>query len=247
MKKTILSVFIAIVLVAFEAKSQVLIDTISLVSTEDTNAEFSFNNTKLMAGNNISDRYLVYYNSDTVFLNVYQSGNWTRKNVCTGSNIKSATLSFYKDTIWVCWKGGAFIKASYSTDSGIVWNSIPFVSSAGSVAAPFIYASSNGKIHFVWSNSSDTTVYHNVYSNGSLLSQYALSNTNARAEFASVIAIGDTVLCAWKELPLPSQVWFARSVNGGTSWDTILSPPLLADPSCQFYNCTTSTKYKRRK
>lgn len=166
MKKTILSVFIATVLVAIEAKSQVLIDTVALIAVEETTTEFCFNNTKLMAGNSISDRYLIYYNPDTIFVNVYQSGNWTRNIVSTGSSIKSATLSFYKDTIWVCWKDGAFIKASYSTlpNIGTSWTGIPNVSPAGNVAAPSIYASANGKIHFVWSteSSTDSTIFHKL-------------------------------------------------------------------------------------
>ncbi|HSH67117.1 MAG TPA: T9SS type A sorting domain-containing protein [Bacteroidia bacterium] len=256
MKKIFLSLFITTVLVPFEAESQALIDTISLASTEETSAEFCFNNTKLMAGNNISDRYLVYYNSDTIFLAIYQSGNWTRKTAYTGSNIKSATLSFYKDTIWICWKEGvisAQIKARFTPDKGNSWTSISPVSPVGKVAAPSIYAASNGKIHFVWSteSSTDTTVYHRVYSNGTFLaSPYPLSNSNAQGLWPSVIAIGDTVLCTWKEGPLPTKVWFRSSFDGGASWNLLPSLPtttllpISKDPNLAYaYDSTTYSHY----
>lgn len=226
-KKT-LFIFIATAFIAFNLKGQVTIDTISLVAIEDTSAKFCFNNTKLMAGNNTTDRYLVYYNTDTIFLNILQSGIWTRKIAHTGSNIKSATLTFYKDTIWICWKEGAFIKTRYTPDKGTSWSGAMPVSPAGNVAAPSIYASNNGKIHFVWSKESatDTTVYHRSYSNGGLSPLISpLSNPTGQGLWPSVIAIGDTILCAWKEGPLPTKVWYRSSFNGGTSWNTLSSLP----------------------
>ena len=42
MKKLILSIFIASVSFAFDAKSQVAIDQISLISNEKTNTQFCF-------------------------------------------------------------------------------------------------------------------------------------------------------------------------------------------------------------
>lgn len=244
------------VLLASNTKGQVLIDTISLVSTEKTNTQFCFNNTKLMAGNNVSDRYFIYYNADTIFLNVNQLGIWTRKIAYTGNNIKSATLSFHNDTIWVCWKEGvisAQIKARYTPDKGNSWSPVLPVSPIGKVAAPSIYAASNGKIHFVWSTESptDTTVYHNVFSNGVFLpSPNALSNPSGQGLWPSIIAIGDTVLCAWKEGPLPTKVWFRSSFNGGQSWNPLSSTPtttLLSfskDPNLAYaYDSITSTHY----
>lgn len=244
------------VLLTSNTKGQVLIDTISLVSNEKTNTQFCFNNTKLMAGNNVSDRYIIYYNADTIFLNVNQSGIWTRKTAYTGNNIQSATLSFYKDTIWICWKEGvisAQIKARFSPDKGNSWTSIPSVSPAGKVAAPSIYAASNGKIHFVWSteSSTDTTVYHRVYNNGTFLtSPTPLSDPIGQGLWPSVIAIGDTVLCAWKEEPLPTKVWFRSSFDGGVFWNSLSSLPtttllpISKDPNLAYaYDSTTYTHY----
>lgn len=245
-----------IILLTSITKGQVLIDKISAVSNEKTNTQFCFNNTKLMAGNNVSDRYIVYYNVDTIFLNVNQSGMWTRKIAYTGNNIQSASLAFYKDTIWLCWKEGftsAQIKARYTPNKGISWSAVLPVSLVGKVSAPSIFASLNGKIHFVWSKESatDTTVYYNRYSNGAFLaSPIALSNSTGQGLWPSVIAIGDTVLCAWKEDPLPSKVWFRSSFNGGTSWNTIPSQPtttLLStgkDPNLSYaFDATTLTHY----
>ena len=81
MKKIFSIIFIFSFLFNQTIKSQVSIDSISLVSTEKTNTLFCFNNTKLMAGKNVSDRYIVYYNSDTIFLNVQNAGIWTKKTV----------------------------------------------------------------------------------------------------------------------------------------------------------------------
>ncbi|MCC6516108.1 MAG: T9SS type A sorting domain-containing protein [Chitinophagales bacterium] len=256
MKKLLPSIFMLTVLLATTAKGQVLIDTLSLVSNEKINTKFCFNNTKLIAGNNISDRYIIYYNADTIFLNVNQSGIWTRKTAYTGNNIQSATLSFYKDTIWICWKEGvesAQIKARYTADKGNSWSSIVPVSPVGKVAAPSIYAASNGKIHFVWSTASltDTTVYHNVYHNGTfLLSPNPLSNPTGQGQWPSVIAVGDTVLCAWKEGPLPTKVWFRSSFDGGQSWNSLSANPtttllsLSKDPNLAYaYDSITNTHY----
>lgn len=256
MKKIFFTVFVHIVLLLSVTNGQVIIDTISLVCYENVNTEFCFNNSKLMAGNSVSDRYLVYYNLDTVFLNVYQSGIWTRKIAYTGSQIKSSTMAFNNDTIWLCWKEGvvlAQIKAMFSTDGGNTWTVIPPVSPVGNVAAPSVYASSNGKIHFVWhtSTSTDTRVFHRVFYNGSYLtSASSLSNPTAHGMWPSVIAIGDTVLCAWKEEPLPSQVWFRSSFDGGVSWNTLSTTPtttllaLTKDPNLAYaYDSVTGTHY----
>ena len=256
MKKILPFIFIMTVFLASNTKGQVLINTISLVANEETNTQFCFNNTKLMAGNNLSDRYIIYYNVDTIFLNVNQSGIWTRKIAYTGNNIQSASLAFYKDTVWLCWKEGfisAQIKARYTPNKGISWSSIFAVSPIGKVSAPSIFASSNGKIHFVWSKESttDTTVYHNRYSNGTFLaSPTALSNITGQGLWPSVIAKGDTVLCSWKEDPLPSKVWFRSSFNGGNSWNAIPSQPtttLLStgkDPNLAYaFDANTMTHY----
>lgn len=256
MKKLLPSIFMLTHLLATTAKGQVLIDTISLVSNEKTNTQFCFNNTKLMTGNNVSDRYIIYYNSDTIFINVNQFGNWTQKIAHTGNNIQSATLSFYKDTIWICWKEGvvsAQIKARYTADKGNSWSSIVPVSPVGKVAAPSIYAASNGKIHFVWSteSSTDTTVYHNVYHSGVLLPlPIPLSNLTGQGQWPSVIAVGDTVLCAWKEGPLPTKVWFRSSFDGGQSWNPLSANPtttllsLSKDPNLAYaYDSITNTHY----
>jgi hypothetical protein len=138
MKKSVLLIFMMGVLFMHNTKGQVLIDTISLVANEETNTQFCFNNTKLMAGNSISDRYIVYYNVDTIFLNVNQSGIWNRKVAYTGNNIQSATLCFYKDTIWLCWKEGftsGQIKARYTSDKGNSWSVVLPVSPIGKVLA----------------------------------------------------------------------------------------------------------------
>jgi hypothetical protein len=256
MKKLLTPLFVLTVLLSSHLKGQVLIDTVSFVSNEETNIQFCFNNTKLMAGNTIFDRYLVYYNSDTIFLNVNQLGIWTRKIAYTGSNIQSATLSFHNDTIWICWKEGyisAQIKACYTPDKGNSWVLIPPVSPIGKVAAPSIHASSNGKIHFVWhtESSTDTTVFHRVFHNGTYLtSAYPLSNPTGQGEWPSVISIGDTVLCAWKEAPLPTKVWFRSSFNGGASWNPLSSLPtttllsISKDPNLAYaFDSITNTHF----
>jgi Secretion system C-terminal sorting domain len=87
-------ILLSLITFSTSTKAQVSIDTISLVSNEAINTQFCFNNTKLMDGNNNTDRYIVYYNPDSIFLNVNQSKSWTRKTVYTGSNISSATLAY---------------------------------------------------------------------------------------------------------------------------------------------------------
>jgi hypothetical protein len=247
MKPKLFFIF-AIIVVACGTKKQEIIDSISIVSTEDTNTRLCFNNTKLMVGNNISDRYLVYYNPNTIFLNVFQTGNWSKKIVHTGSNINSATLSFYKDTIWVCWKEGPFIKTRYTPDKGDSWGSILYISPPGHMAvAPSIYASSNGKIHFVWQNNSDNRIYHEYYHNG-FSSPEPISDSTIQSSWPTVIAIGDTVLCAWKQTPLPTKVWFASSFDGGAHWTTpALTTSALnmsKDPNLAYaYNANTNTHY----
>lgn len=253
MKNLSALLFFVFVLPIITVKGQVYIDTISSVSHEQANIKFCFNNTKLMAGNSTSDRYIVYYNSDTIFLNVFQSGNWLKKVAHTGSNISSATLTLYKDSVWICWKQGAFIKTRFSPDAGNTWSDTLNVSPAGNVVSPSIFASDNGKIHFVWSteSSADTIVYHQVYNRGLFLySPNSLSNLTGQGQAASVIALGDTVLSAWKEGPLPSRVWFRSSFNGGQTWNVLSSTPtttllsLSKDPNLAYaYDSVTNTHY----
>lgn len=256
MKKILLLFVVLSIGVISKIKSQVIVDTISSVTVENQNTQFCFNNTKLMAGNTIADRYLIYYNPDTIFLSVNQSGNWTRKIAYTGSNIQSASLTFYQDTIWLCWKEGfisAQIKALYTSDKGASWSSILAVSPIGKVSAPSLSASSNGKIHFVWSqeSSTDTTIYYTRYLNGAFLpSPAAISNSNGQGLWPSVIAIGDTVLCAWKEDPLPSKVWFRSSFDGGITWNAIPTQPTTTvlstgkDPNLAYaYDANTLSHY----
>jgi hypothetical protein len=256
MKKIFPLIFIFSFIFIHTIKSQVIIDSISLVSTERSNILFSFNNTKLMAGKNVSDRYIVYYNSDTIFLNVQNAGIWTKKTVYIGANLQSATLALNNDTIWVCWKEGianATIKARYTVNKGNTWNSILAVSPIGKVSAPSIFAASNGKIHFVWSKESttDTTIYHNVYSQGAFLpTPTALSNLGKQGLWPSIIAIGDTILCSWKENPLPSKVWFRSSFDGGKHWNQLPNQPtttLIAstkDPNLSYsFDANSKTHY----
>lgn len=204
-----------------------------------------------MAGNSIDDRYLLYFNSDTIFLNVKQANTWTRKIAYVGNNIILATITLFSDTIWICWKESAYIKARYSPDKGNNWDTVYNVSPAGNVAAPSIYAASNGKVHFVWHNDSvtDSTVSHTVYSNGAFLPAInTLSTPGLKSSWASVAAIGDTVLCTWKEKPNGvSKVYFARSFDGGLTWTSSAftnGANTAKDPSITYaYDANTSTHY----
>lgn len=250
MKKT--TSIILCLLILISAKSQVVVYPDSLVGSEETGTTLCYNNTSLMAGNSIDDRYLLYFNSDTIFLNVNQSGIRTRKTAYTGSNILLATLALHKDTIWICWKESAYIKARFSADKGDTWSTVLNVSAAGSVSAPSIFASSNGKIHFVWFNESanDTTVLHNVYVNGAFLtSPNTLNTAGAKASWPSVTAIGDTVLCAWKETQSVAKIYFARSFTGGQagSWTASAftnGATTGKDPSLSYaFDVNTSTHY----
>ncbi|NUM32520.1 MAG: T9SS type A sorting domain-containing protein [Bacteroidetes bacterium] len=253
MKKVLISVYLISVLLVQNVYSQVKIDTVSLVSLEKTNTQFCFNNTKLMAGKSNTERFLVYSNPDTVFLNTNNEGIRKKIIANTGNNILSATLTLNKDTVWLCWKEGPFIKARYVSDKGKNWSSVITVSTAGNVSSPSIYASSNGKIHFTWhtESNSDTAVYHRVFfKNGFLTSEYRLSNLTGHGLFPSIVAIGDTVLCTWKELPYPSKVWFRKSFNGGLSWDTPPTEPTKSfltsskDPNIAYaFDKLTNTHY----
>lgn len=250
--KKIVALFISCVIGLISANSQVIIHSDSLVGNEETGTTLCYNNSSLMAGNTVDDRYLLYFNSDTIFLNVRQSAIRTRKIAYTGSNILLASLTLNRDTIWICWKESAYIKTRYSSDKGDTWSNVLNVSAAGNVSAPSMFASSNGKIHFVWFNEStnDTTVVHNVYFNGSFLtSPNTLSTTGVKASWPSVTAIGDTVLCAWKETQSVAKIYFARSFNGGQagSW----TPSAFTngattgkDPSLSYaYDANTTTHY----
>lgn len=247
-------IYLALVLLVFIANlsySQLQFSPIAPVSTEKANIFFCFNNTKLMAGKNTADRYLIYYNTDTIFLNMHKSGVWTKRIAHTGTSIQSATLSQYKDTIWICWKEGPFIKTRNTPDRGLTWSNVLQVSPGGIVSAPSISASSNGKIHFVWSTATGTsaTVFHRSISKGAFVSPaYALSNNGAKGLWPSIITIGDTILCAWKEEPLPSKVWFRSSFNGGNSWNTsALTNNVLSfskDPNLAYaYHAASKTHY----
>lgn len=207
----------------YSVNGQVIIYPDTLVESEQIETTLCYNNSSLMVGNSLDDRYLLYYNEDTIFLNVNQSQTWTRKIAHIGNGISSATIAFHNDSIWVCWKEATYIKTRYSIDKGTTWDTVLNVSPAGNVAAPSIYAASNGKVHFVWHNQnvSDTIVQHNVYSNGSFLSSpNTLSTPSHKATWAAVTAIGDTVLCTWKESNGTSKIYFSRSFNGGAtgSW-----------------------------
>lgn len=136
MNKSFLPQILIIFLIFSEARSQPVFDTVALIAVEEVNTQFCLNNTKLMAGKSMSDRYLVYYNPDTIFLNILQNGTWIRKIAHTGSNIRSATLTTSYDRIWICWKEGPFIKASYTTDKGNTWSDDFSVSPPGNVSAP---------------------------------------------------------------------------------------------------------------
>ena len=89
--KTTLFIFLFL-LMLHSGNGQIIIYSDSLLVNEQNGTTLCYNNTGLMAGNTIGDRYLVYFNTDTIFLNVKQSGTWMRKTAHTGSNIKSATL-----------------------------------------------------------------------------------------------------------------------------------------------------------
>lgn len=250
MKKTLLFLICCMLLIS--GRSQVLIYPDSLVEYEQNGTSLCYNNSSLMAGNAIGDRYLIYFNTDTIFINVKQSGIWTRKTAYTGNNIKLATLALYSDTVWICWKESVYIKARYSADNGNSWSAVLNVSAAGSVSAPSMCASANGKIHFVWHNesASDTTVSHNVYSNGTFLSSPNTLSTNGfKASWPSVTAIGDTVLCSWKETHGVAKIYFARSFNGGQTGSWSLSdftdgPNTAKDPNLSYaFDENTNTHY----
>lgn len=251
MQKRIHLIVIMFISIANLSYSQVQFSPITPVSTERTNVFFCFNNTKLMVGKNTADRYLVYYSPDTIFLNVHKSGVWTKKIAYTGANIQSATLSQYKDVIWICWKEGQFIKTRSTPDRGQTWSTVLQVSQGGQVSAPSISAASNGKIHFVWSATiaNSTAVYHRTLINGAFSSSpNTLSNNGAKGLWPSIITIGDTVLCAWKEEPLPSKVWFRSSYNGGSSWNTSAltstTLPFSKDPNLAYaYHAASKTHY----
>lgn len=250
MKKILL--FLIGCLLLNSGKSQVIIYPDSLLAYEQSGTSLCYNNSSLMAGNSIGDRYLIYFNADSIFLNAKQSGTWTRKTAYTGSNIKLATLALNKDTIWICWKESAYIKARYSVNKGNTWSNVLNVSAAGNVSAPSMYASSNGKIHFVWHNESatDSTVSHNVYFNGAFLpSPNTLSSYGFKASWPSVTAIGDTVLCSWKETHGVAKIYFACSFNGGQagSWspsDFTDGPNTAKDPNLSYaFDENTNTHY----
>lgn len=251
MLKRIYPVLVLLIAIANCSYSQVQFSSVTPVSTEKANIFFCFNNTKLMAGKSTADRCLVYYNTDTIFLNVHKSGTWIKKIAHTGANIQSATLSQFKDTIWICWKEGPFIKTRNTPDRGETWSNVLQVSQGGIVSAPSISAASNGKIHFVWSTATGTsaTVYHRSIFKGAFVSSpNALSNNGAKGLWPSIITIGDTVLCAWKEEPLPSKVWFRSSFNGGSSWNasalTSTALPFSKDPNLAYaYHAASKTHY----
>jgi hypothetical protein len=206
---------------------QVSLGPISQISEEKINTLFCFNNTSLMAGNTATDRYIVYYSSDSIFLTLNQSGIWTRKIAHTGNNIQSATTCFFQDTIWICWKEGNSIKAHYTSDKGASWSTIYTVSQIGNASAPSVYAGQNGKIHFVWSLSTltDTLIYYRSISNNAFdAPPVSISNIGAQGLWPSIVCLGDTVLCTWKEQPLPAKVWFRSSYSGGTTWNASVQP-----------------------
>lgn len=92
-------------------------------------------------------------------------------------------------------------------------------------------------------------LFFTSYSNGSLLSSpNAISTGSGQASWPTVIAIGDTVLSAWKEKPLPSKVWFRSSFDGGVTWNApLLTSTLVSvskDPNLAYaYDSATSTHY----
>ncbi len=253
MNKSFLPQILIIFLIFSEARSQPVFDTVALIAVEEVNTQFCFNNTKLMAGKSMSDRYLVYYNPDTIFLNILQNGTWIRKIAHTGSNIRSATLTTSYDRIWICWKEGPFIKASYTTDKGNTWSDDFSVSPPGNVSAPSIHASSNGKVHFVWhtESPSDTSIFYRAFNHDMFTtSPQRLSNQEGHGLWPSVISIGDTVLCTWKEAPLPTKVWFRNSFDGGNTWNPLPPEPtttaltLTKDPNLAYaFDSTTKTHY----
>lgn len=230
---------------------QVQIHPVKQVALEPLGIKYCFNNTKLMVGKSADSRHLVYFSDDTIYVVSYTNGSWQRNIARTGKSILSATITRYADSIWLCWKEGPLIMASYSTSGGEVWSTPIPVSDAGRVSSPSVWASQNGRICFVWSNESDagSVICYRSYDNGSLTdSTITISNPEDMASFPSVIAVGDTVLCTWKVGKLPSKVWFSSSFNGGVHWnEAVLTAPSLSaskDPNlAHAFDSVSGTHY----
>lgn len=218
------AIFLTVFMLVYSTTySQVVLHTDSLVAEEYPETSLCYNNSSAMAGNSVGDRYFTWFNSDTIFLAVKESGVWTRKTAHLGTGILLATLTLHNDTIWLFWKEGGSVRTCYSTNKGDSWGSVAILSSSGNASAPAIYAASNGNIHFVWFNerTADTIVQHTVYANGSFLpSPNTLSTPGFKASWPCVTAVGDTVVCSWKETHGNSKIYAAHSFSGGAagSW-----------------------------
>lgn len=250
MKNKLLFIFLIVFL---QAKAQVEVLSPSVINEAIPESFICYNNSSSMIGNTTDDRYFTFFNDDTLFLNVNQNGTWTRKIAHLGNNISLATIALQQDTIWLCWKEAAYIKSMFTKDKGDTWSSVMNVSPlGGNVSAPSISAASNGKIHFVWFNegASDTTVLHNVYSNGAFLSSpNILSSVGFKATWPSVTSKGDSVFCTWKESHTQSIIYFAKSFSGGNTgtWSSPASTNGATtgkDPNLSYsFDSSSSTHY----
>jgi hypothetical protein len=217
-----------------EISAQVQIGDTELINGESTEAYICYNNADAMSGEADALRFFLYFNSDTIFLNVNASGVRTKKIAHLGANISLATIAAKDNKIWLCWKEPPYIKAMYSTDQGDSWSSVMNVSAiGGNSSAPSLAMSANGKAHVVWfnENAGDTVVMHNVYSSGNFLAAAnEISTPGFKASWPAVAVYGDSVFCTWKEKHGDENyIYFSRSTTGGAnaSW----SAPLLVSGS----------------
>lgn len=231
MKKLLFCCFL---LSCVEHIAQVQIGDIELINGESPEAYVCYNNADAMSGTDDALRFFLYFNSDTIFLDVNASGLRTTKIAHLGANISLVTIAVKDDKIWLCWKEPPYIKAMYSTDEGDSWSSVINVSAiGGNSSAPSLAVSENGKAHVVWFNedAGDTVIMHNVYSSGNFLATAnEISTPGFKASWPAVTVYGDSVFCTWKEKHGDENyIYFSRSASGGAnaSW----SAPVLVSGS----------------
>lgn len=237
---------------SFRSHSQVSLDPVALISADKTQTGLCYNNSESMKGKVTNDRYATHFNSDTVFLDVFQTGVWTKKTAHVGNNISLACTAYQRDTIWICWAEPNRIKAKYTSNKGVTWSSTYSVSPAQSVGGPSMFASDNGKIHITWfaTTATDTTIKHNVFSGGNfLVSPNTISTPGFKAIWPSITAKGDSVFCTWKEYHTNKyKIYYSRSFSGGSAGSWLATPlqtsTLTAggkDPSISYsYNSSLS-------
>ncbi|UCG31057.1 MAG: exo-alpha-sialidase [candidate division WOR-3 bacterium] len=146
------------------------------------------------------------------------------------SNNNAWSVAVYDDTVHVVWydnrDGNYEIYYKRSDDGGSTWGSDMRITDEPSWSSIPSLAVSSSNVHVVWEDDRDMDieVYHKRSTDGGLTWGPDVHVTVAPGPqgMPSVVVIGDYVHVAWVDFTLMgnSEIYYGRSSDGGTTWET---------------------------